>query len=277
MSSEFSLYVFSVEPEVIQCVTAAGAAGVIVDCEYRGKEARQAGYDTQINRHCIEQVRRVREATNKTVICRINGFGPTTVEEVEEAIDCGADEILLPMVRKIREVENTLKLVNGRCGVGIMVENMSAACIVDELAELPLSRAYIGLNDLSINRKSPNIFTALADGTAECIRNAFSIPVGFAALTLPDKGYPIPCRLLMGELARLHCDFSILRRAFFADTEGQDRGVALSRIQAAMQQAFARNAVETIQDREALQEAIAAWPNPCRMLETPGTLLGSAA
>jgi 2-keto-3-deoxy-L-rhamnonate aldolase RhmA len=256
----FSLYVFSVEPEVVRCVTAAGVTGVIVDCEVRGKAARQAGYDTQINRNAIEAVRQVREATEKTIICRINGSGPTTNAEIEQAIDCGTDEILLPMVRSVQEVEAALNRANGRCGVGVMVENMAAARMVNDLAELPLSRAYIGLNDLSIDRKAPNIFTALTDGTVECIRRAFSCPVGFAALTLPEKGHPIPCRLLMGELARLRCDFSILRRAFFADTIERDMGKTIPLIYAGMRYAFHRPPLEVAQDRVALQEAIDNWP-----------------
>ncbi len=44
------------------------------------------------------------------------------------------------------------------------------------------------------------------------------IPYGFGGLTLPEKGSPIPCKLLMGELMRLGCNFSLLRRSFLADT-----------------------------------------------------------
>jgi hypothetical protein len=261
MRTAFSLFVFSVDPDVVREVTAAGVSGVIVDCEYRGKIARQAGYDTQINQYSIEHVRRVRAVTDKTILCRINGVGETTRAEIEQAIDCGADEILLPMVRTVAEVETALNIANGRCGVGIMVENMDAAMIADELAMLPICRAYVGLNDLSIDRKSPHIFTALADGTVECIRKAFNVPVGCMALTLPEKGYPIPCHLLMGELARLRCDFSILRRAFFADTEGEEKSRIVPRILEAMENAFFRTASEVEFDHQELLRAIAAWPS----------------
>jgi hypothetical protein len=166
------------------------------------------------------------------------------------------------MVRHSYEVLTVLNQVQERCRVGIMVETADAACRIDELARLPLSRIYIGLNDLSIDRRLPNIFASLADGSVERICTACSMPVGFAALTVPEGGAPIPCRLLMGELARLDCSFSILRRAFFADTVGRDMQVEIARIQEAMEQARQRPPHLVAQEREELLKAIQIFPRP---------------
>lgn len=67
-----------------------------------------------------------------------------------------------------------------------------------------------------------NIFRAVSDGTVERVQRHFSIPFGFGGLTLPERGNPIPCRLLIGEMIRLSCNFSFLRRPFFRDTGGEN-------------------------------------------------------
>jgi len=131
--------------------------------------------------------------------------------------------------------------------------------MVKELARLPVSRVYVGLNDLAIERKTPNIFTAVADGTVERIRRAFPVPFGFGGLTLPDRGHPIPCRLLIGEMARLPCDFSFLRRSFHRDIQGRVLAVEIPRLLEALQQARLRSPETVARDQSDLKQAIAAW------------------
>jgi len=259
MDSGFELLLFSTDVAFIQEAIAAGVRGIIVDWEHIGKEDRQSPHDTQINHDTLNDLQRVRACTDAQVICRINRFGVTTNDEVELAIAAGADEILLPMVRSAQEVEAVLNRVNGRCGVGILVETMAAVQSVDELAKLPLSRVYVGLNDLAIDRKSPNIFTAVADGTVEMIRRAFDLYFGFGGLTLPDYGYPIPCRLLIGEMTRLNCSFSFLRRGFHRDVLGRDLAVEVPRLLEALDQAQTRSPMSVARDRRDLEIAIDDW------------------
>jgi hypothetical protein len=256
----FELVLFSIHPPFISRAVKAGVGGIIVDWERLGKADRQAGADTQLNHATLEDLRQVRASTDVPVLCRINGCGETTAAEVEEAVGGGADEILLPMVRSVEEVERVLERVRGRCGVGILVETVAATRLVDKLASLPLSRVYVGLNDLAIERKTPNIFTAVADGTLEQIRDAFrDVPFGFGGLTLPERGEPIPCRLLIGEMARLDCAFSFLRRSFYRDIQGRDLAVEIPRILEALEAARQRNPETVDRDRLALKQAIARW------------------
>ncbi len=255
----FGLLLFATEPHLLGRAVAAGIDGIIVDCEFAGKEARQAGADTEINRHTFADVERIRRHTSTPVLCRINRFGPMTRREVEQAITAGADEILLPMVQTPREVELVLNQVRSRCGVGILVETVAALGVLEELGRLPLSRVYLGLNDLGIARKTPNIFTAVADGTLEYVRQHFRVPFGFGGVTLPERGYPIPCSLLMGELARLNCSFTFLRRSFWADTRGRDLMVELPRIREALDAATRRPAGSVARDQAVLYDAINGW------------------
>lgn len=266
----FDLFLFSTETETIRPAAAAGVAGFVVDWEWIGKEARQTTADTEVNRDTLEDLRRARAATRARLLCRLNAVGDTTVREVEDAIAAGADELLLPMVRSPREVENVLGRVGGRCGVGILVETVDASARAGELAGLPLSRIYVGLNDLAIERRTPHIFAPLADGLLDRIRGAFDRPFGFGGLTLPERGHPLPCRLLIAEMARLRCDFSFLRRSFRRDMAGRDLAVEVPRLAAALEAARRRTEAEVAADREELLAAIASGRVPDLGKGSPG-------
>jgi hypothetical protein len=256
MDCGFELLLFSTDSAIIRQATGAGVSGIIVDWEHLGKQGRQSTYDTEINHDTLDDLRRVRACTDARVLCRINRFGETTADEVEAAISAGADELFLPMVRSPVEVEAVLNRVRGRCGVAILVETMAAVQSAAELAQLPLTRVYTGLNDLAIDRKSPNIFTALADRTVESVRRAFDVPFGFGGLTIPDRGHPIPCRLLMGEMTRIDCSFSFLRRSFLRDVRGRDLDVEVPLILRAIDLARMRPASLVDRDRRDLQTAV---------------------
>jgi hypothetical protein len=215
-------FLFTVDPRWGADVVTAGAAGIVVDWERRGKDRRQLGEGTQINSDTPEDLARMRAAIDGRLLCRINGYGPWTGDEVTEAIDRGADEILLPMVRTTEEVDRTLDLVAGRCGVGILIETQAAVDRAAQLARRPLSRIYLGLNDLRIDRRSHELFRPLVDGTVDRVRAEVAQPFGVAGLTLPGGGSPVPSDLLAAELVRLGADFTFLRRSFTADMAGRD-------------------------------------------------------
>jgi hypothetical protein len=195
----------------------AGIEGLVVDWEVRGKEPRQRGADTQISWHTKRDLAEARAATSARIICRLDPESGLLAGQVQDAIEGGADELLVPMVRSARDAEAVLALAGGRAGVGILVETQDAVECARDLGALPLTRVYVGLNDLAIDRGSASIFDAVADGTVEQVREAFDVPFGFGGLTLPERGAPIPCRLLIAEMIRLRCSFSFLRRSYRRD------------------------------------------------------------
>jgi hypothetical protein len=192
------------------------------------------------------------------VLCRVNGAGPWTAQEVSLAVELGADEVLLPMVRTPADVDLALDAVAGRCGLGILVETQDAVDCVPALSRRPLARVYLGLNDLRIDRGGVDpLFAPLVDGTADRVRRAVDVPFGVAGLTLPEHGRPVPSRLLAGELARLGADFTFLRRSFWADTAGQDLQRAVPRIAEACEAARRRGPAQVRADRAELCAAVA--------------------
>jgi len=250
------LFLFTADPGTARAVVAAGAAGVVVDWENRGKARRQAGADTEVNAHTPDDLARVRAATPGRVLCRIDGAGPRTAAQVELAVALGADEVLLPMVRRPEEVDTALDAVAGRCGLGILVETQDAVERAGELARRPLSRVYVGLNDLRIDRGSTSLFAPLVDGTVDDVRGCFDVPFGVAGLTRVDRGAPVPTRLLAAELARLDASFTFLRRSFTADVAPEEFAVQVPRMRAAVAQARRRTEAEVFADRAELLAAV---------------------
>ncbi len=255
----FDLFLFSVDPIFAQQAALAGVDAILIDWESKGKEQRQAGENTEINQHTPEDLRRMRQALSIPITCRLNGYSNTTSAEVERAIALGANELLLPMVRSVWEVDQLLNLAQNRVKIGILIETLDATQIAPDLATLPLSRVFIGLNDLAIERRSKQLFTPLADGTIEQLRSYFTIPFGFGGLTLPEYGDPIPCELLVKEMLRLDCQFTFLRRSFYRDIQGRNLSIEIPRMKAWIQSLRNRSEVEIEADFQTLVSRI----EPC--------------
>lgn len=247
------LVLFAAEPEQVRQGLAAGVQSMIVDLEWRGKEERQRQAQTEINRDRPEHLETLRVHAVPGRYCRLNRFGHWTAAEVEAVLAAGATCLLLPMVQALQEVDTTLDLIGGRCGLGILVETPQAVEQARLLAERPLDRVYVGLNDLAIARGSDRIFEVLADGTVESLRQQFAhCCFGFGGVTVVDGGDPVPSRLLLAEMARLGCSFSFLRRSFKRDVEGRDAAHEVVRIQELWRELRRRSEADVSRDRATL-------------------------
>lgn len=252
------LLLFTTDPPLAGRAVAAGIDGLVVDLERRGKERRQRNADTEINADTVEDLSRLASVPAALRVCRLNAWGPWSPGEVDGAIGHGATHLLLPMVRRTGEVEAALKAVNGRCPLGILVETRDACARAPELARLPLALVYVGLNDLAIDRGSASIFDAVADGTVERLREAFGrIPFGFGGLTVVDGGRPVPCALLLAEMARLACSFSFLRRSFKRDIVGRDMAGEIALVRARWASLRSRSPEQVASDHAALIRVLA--------------------
>jgi hypothetical protein len=116
-----------------------------------------------------------------------------------------------------------MELVRGRADVGAMIETVEACRNAAEIARVWPSFVYVGLLDLAISRCEANVFRPLADGTADRLREIFAgCRFGIGGVTVADKGAPVPCPTLLGEVARLRSDFVFARRSFLRDIAGRD-------------------------------------------------------
>lgn len=235
----------------------AGVDSLVVDWENKGKHERQLSRDTEINADSPEDIRRLSQIPGSRVFCRINAYGPETTDEVDVAIEAGATDLFLPMVRSPAEVARFLECVGGRVRAGILVETLAACVQAKAIARLPLDAVYVGLNDLAIDRGSSSIFAPLTDGLALQVRNCFSdVPFGVGGLTVVDKGHPISCLLLMSELHRLRCDFTFLRRSFKRDIMGRDIPWEVCQMRRHWMQMESRNRPEIERDHRRFCECV---------------------
>src|SRR5262249_8163655 len=155
--------------EWVQRAMAAGIYSFIVDWEYRGKDDRQRGTGTEINPETADDLYHLQQYHAPRRFCRINPYGPWTLAEVNRAINAGATDLFLPMVKEPSEV-NATRHIAGQCRLGILVETEEALNNLNEIAREQIDFVFVGLNDLAISRGSRSIFDSLVDGTVERIR-----------------------------------------------------------------------------------------------------------
>lgn len=250
--ANFDLWLFTHDFVYGAAAVRAGAKGVIVDWEWQDKAARQRGRDTEVNHGTEADLRTMRSVVNGLVACRVNNQPGIRVSETARAAELGADEVWLPMVRSISEIEECLAVLPSACKLSILAETPEALALAAEFNQLPLARVYLGLNDLWVTSKRRHLFTALIDGTAQKFRAEFHGLFGMAGVTRPMCGAPVPCELLLGEMARIGCNFGVARRAFRRDTPQEDLSLAVTEISRAMKALAERNDVRVDADRAAL-------------------------
>lgn len=202
----------------------AGVDRIFVDMEFIGKDKRQGGLDTVQNHHTIEDIRNVRKVIKKAeLLVRINpihegyeGYMDTR-EEIDAAIEAGADIMMLPYFSTPEEVETFVKYVDGRAVTFPLLENAKAVERLDEVLAVPgIDQIHIGLNDLSLDFGKKFMFEILADGTVDQICEKikkYNIPFGFGGFGRIGQGM-VPAEIIIKEHYRLGSSFGILSRSF---------------------------------------------------------------
>ena len=197
----------------------SGVDAVFVDWEVNGKAMRQEGFDTSLQAVDLAETLRIRNSTQLPVIVRINPFkAGETEDEVQRALDAGADRLVLANAASVESVEHYLRILDGRAEPGIMIESKALLEQKSELARLPWTFGYIGLNDLMISSGNANIWQAVVDGTVREIFEVFSDrAIGFGGITAVEGGFPVPFKLLAAAMIQQGSQFAMLRRSFFRD------------------------------------------------------------
>lgn len=211
-------------PEIAQIAEQAGVDRIFVDMEYIGKSERQGGMDTVQSHHTIEDVQAIKNSvTTAEVMVRINPIHEATEqytsskEEIDAAIEAGADILMLPYFKTVREVKTFIQLVDGRAKTLPLIETPEAVEVIDEILELSgLDEIYVGLNDLSLGYGKKFMFELLTDGTVEKLCLKFKqkgIPYGFGGIAALGKGM-LPAEYIIREHYRLGSTCAILSRSF---------------------------------------------------------------
>jgi 2-keto-3-deoxy-L-rhamnonate aldolase RhmA len=211
-------------PDVAQVAEAAGVDRIFVDMEYIGKGDRQGGMDTVQSHHTPEDIRAIRGVlTTARIMARINPIHEATAaytssaEEINAAVEAGADILMLPYFKTPAEVETFVRLVNGRAKTLLLVETPEAAEGIEEILDVGgIDEVFVGLNDLSLGYGKKFMFEMLTDGTVERLCRIFrrrELPYGFGGIAAPGRGM-LPAEYIIGEHYRLGSTCAILSRSF---------------------------------------------------------------
>lgn len=211
-------------PSVAQIAEQAGVDWIFLDMEFIGKDARQGGLDTVQNHHAVKDVENIKKAVKKAkVLVRVNPIHealsnyPSSKDEVNAVIEAGADILMLPFFKTVKEVKHFVEYVGGRTKTCLLLETAEAAVLLDEILEIPgIDMIHIGLNDLHLELGMKFMFELLADGTVERLGNkikAKGIPFGFGGIARLDSG-TLPGADVLKEHVRLGSSMVIVSRSF---------------------------------------------------------------
>ena len=212
------------DPKVANIAEAAGVDRIFVDMEYIGKADRQGGMDTVQSHHTPEDIKAVKSVLKTAkLMARCNPIHEMTdeysssEEEIERAIEAGADIIMLPFFKTAEEVKKYVDYVGGRAKTLPLVETPEAVEHIDEILGIEgIDEVFVGLNDLSLGYGMKFMFELLANGTVEKLCKKFEakgIPYGFGGIAALGKGM-LPAERVIAEHYRLGSTCAILSRSF---------------------------------------------------------------
>lgn len=212
------------KPAVAKIAEDVGVDRIFIDMEFIGKNSRQGGLDTVQNHHTVEDIRNIRKVITKSkVLVRVNPIHnalpdyPSSKEEIDAVIEAGADIVMLPFFKSVKEVKQFIQYVDGRAKTCLLLETAEAAILIDEILNVPgIDMIHLGLNDLHLELKMKFMFQLLSDGVVEQLGNkikAKGIPFGFGGIATLDGGM-LPGADVLKEHVRLGSSMVIVSRSF---------------------------------------------------------------
>lgn len=209
-------------PEIAEIAIKAGVDIIFLDMEYIGKDIRQGGMDTVKNHHTASDIATVRDVIDSNggrtkLLARVNPIHEDSENEINGAIERGADIVMLPMWKSVDEVKQFINFVGKRAKVCLLLETKEAAEIIDDVLELDgIDCIHIGLNDLHLSYKMKFMFQPLTEGIVDTLAEKIKLKgmdFGFGGIAKLHEG-AIPAERILGEHIRLKSDMVILSRSF---------------------------------------------------------------
>lgn len=238
-----------------------GVDRIFLDLEILGKEDRQKNHNLPLNNHTFDDVKRVKAKLKQAdVMVRINPPNTKTVDEVNQAIDAGADCIMLPYFFSADEVEMFLKAVNGQCKTNLLLETATAVARAEQILRLPFDEVHLGLNDLKLTFRLDFLYETVSGGLVDhlcSIARKNKKSFGFGGVGSVTKSSDIAPEMIIKEHARIGSERVILSRAFSGTNQNLEElkkhinlEKEVSLIQEAYNKALARTEQQTLEDKQ---------------------------
>jgi hypothetical protein len=250
------------DPAFARRCDALGGLRLFVDLERLGKAERQAGRNTFISAHQIDDVGRVKRALVRSpLMVRVNPVNPGTRDEVEAVLALGADMLMLPMFTRASELREFCALVAGRVPVVPLLETGAAlACLDEWIATAGLGEVYVGLNDLHLSLGHRFMFEPLALGMVDRVAAAarlHGLRFGFGGIARVDEGL-LPGRDVLAEHLRLGSGSVILSRTFHRGDDGASFEDEVMKLRSAERELAQRTPAQVDQDARRIADTIRA-------------------
>ena len=195
---------------------------LFVDLERLGKAERQAGRNTFISAHQMDDVGRIKAVLRRSrLMVRVNPLHAGTAAEVDavlaQGLDPQRDLLMLPMFQNAAELAEFARIVDGRCAIVPLLECAGALNTLDEWIDTPgLFEVFVGLNDLHLSLGQRFMFEPLALGLVDRVAAAArrqGLRFGFGGIARLDEGL-LSGRAVLAEHLRLGSQAVILSRTF---------------------------------------------------------------
>lgn len=209
-------------PLIAKIAIDANVSTIFVDMEYIGKEIRQKNIDSVKNHHTFGDIETIKSVINKSnastsLLARVNPIHENSQTEINTAIKCGADIIMLPMWKSIEEVKKFISFVDKKAKTYLLLETKEAVSIIDDVIKLGnIDGIYIGLNDLHLSYNYSFMFEPLSNGLVDYLSSKITdagIKFGFGGLARLGEG-ALPAERILAEHIRLKSSMVILSRSF---------------------------------------------------------------
>lgn len=267
---EFSFLFMTNRQEVALEAEDAGAGWIFIDLERLGKVERQRGRQTIISDHSLADAADIRKRLSRSrLLIRVNPSNANTRDEVQGALDAGADAVMLPMLTKPEEVEDFVAFVDGRATTWLLLETAAAVVRAPEILRVPgVDRVHVGLNDLHLSLGLNFMHESLAGGWVDHVaslatRVAPAAIFGFGGGARVSEQHPVAPSDILCEHVRMGSHAVILSRTFHKDAasvaelrERMNLADEIRQIRAVLDQAARRSVDEAERDRARIHETI---------------------
>lgn len=248
------------DPDFARRCDALDGLRLFVDLERLGKAERQAGRNTFISVHQMEDIGRVKAQLRRAkLMVRVNPVNPDTAAEVDAVLAQGADWLMLPMFTSAAEFREFASIVAARAPIVALLETAGALETLQEWITTPgLHEVFVGLNDLHLSLGCDFMFEPLSRGLVERVAlaaKAQGLRFGFGGIARLDEGL-LPGRDVLAEHVRLGSQAVILSRTFHRSDSPVPFEDEVAALRAAERQLAARAPAQIEQDRQRIAGVI---------------------
>lgn len=218
--TQLNYMMITANPEIATFIERHGVARIFMDQEVLGKAERQGHLNTHKAAHTLKEIETIANALQKAeLMVRLNPLNKHTHDEINAALDHGAQRLMLPMFNSRTDVEQFYNLVNSRVPISLLVETPQSLVHLPDW--LPLLKpgydeVHFGLNDLSLGMGLNFLFEPMACRLFDTFANYLNdqhIRWGVGGIARIGQG-ELPAEIILGEHVRLGSQWVILSRAF---------------------------------------------------------------